>query len=116
MEAPPPFKPQLAARTAAALQHLSLLRGIEQVIAESTATSTGETRPFYDFLESCLRHKAEMVIFEAARAICNMRNVTLRELLPAVTVLQLFLSSSKPVLRFAAVRNINKVRHGASCA
>ena len=83
--------------------------GIGQVIAESTAAPTGETRPFYDFLESCLRHKAEMVIFEAARAICNMRNVTLRELLPAVTVLQLFLSSSKPVLRFAAVRNINKV-------
>ncbi|KAK9828275.1 hypothetical protein WJX74_006878 [Apatococcus lobatus] len=86
-----------------------LVRYVAQVIAESTAAPTGETRPFYDFLESCLRHKAEMVIFEAARAICNMRNVTLRELLPAVTVLQLFLSSSKPVLRFAAVRNINKV-------
>ncbi len=84
--------------------------GMHQVIAESNAAPQGETRPFYDFLESCLRHKAEMVIFEAARAICNMRNVTLRELLPAVTVLQLFLSSSKPVLRFAAVRNINRVR------
>ncbi len=32
-----------------------------------------------------------------------------RELMPAVTVLQLFLSSSKPVLRFAAVRTLNKV-------
>ncbi len=29
--------------------------------------------------------------------------------MPAVTVLQLFLSSSKPVLRFAAVRTLNKV-------
>jgi hypothetical protein len=43
-----------------------------------------------------------MVIFEAARAICNLRDVTARELSPAITVLQLFLSSSKPVLRFAA--------------
>ena len=68
-----------------------------------------EARPFYDFLESCLRHKSEMVIFEAARAICNMREVTTRELTPAVTVLQLFLSSSKPVLRFSAVRTLNKV-------
>ncbi|KAK6120957.1 hypothetical protein DH2020_045297 [Rehmannia glutinosa] len=31
------------------------------------------------------------------------------ELTPAITVLQLFLSSSKPVLRFAAVRTLNKV-------
>eukprot|EP00198_Chlamydomonas_reinhardtii_P001857 XP_001691193.1 gamma-cop [Chlamydomonas reinhardtii] len=66
-------------------------------------------RPFYEFLESCLRHKAEVVIFEAARAICNLRDVTARELTPAITVLQLFLSSSKPVLRFAAVRTLNKV-------
>ena len=41
-----------------------------------------------------------------------MRDVTTRELTPAVTVLQLFLSSSKPVLRFAAVRTLNKVRAG----
>eukprot|EP00887_Chlorella_sp_A99_P007682 scaffold20.g7682.t1 len=86
-----------------------LVRYVAQVMAESSAPVPGEARPFYDFLESCLRHKAEMVIFEAARAICNMRDVTSRELTPAVTVLQLFLSSSKPVLRFAAVRTLNKV-------
>lgn len=50
-----------------------------------------------------------MVTFEAARAITEMNEVTLRELTPAITVLQLFLSSSKPVLRFAAVRMLNKV-------
>ncbi len=50
-----------------------------------------------------------MVIFEAARAICSLRDVSVRELTPAITVLQLFLSSSKPVLRFAAVRTLNKV-------
>lgn len=59
-----------------------------------------------------------MVIFEAAKAITELSNVTTRELTPAITVLQLFLSSSKPVLRFAAVRTLNKVsalmlvRHG----
>lgn len=57
-----------------------------------------------------------MVIFEAARAICNMREVSTRELTPAVTVLQLFLSSSKPVLRFAAVRTLNKVRMCKCCS
>jgi coatomer protein complex subunit gamma len=79
------------------------------VIAESQPGVGTELRPFYGFLEGCLRHKSEVVIFEAARAICNMRDVTTRELTPAVTVLQLFLSSSKPVLRFAAVRTLNKV-------
>lgn len=78
-----------------------------QVIRES-GTQTGE-RPFYDFLEASLRQKAEMVIFEAARAITELNGVTSRELTPAITVLQLFLSSSKPVLRFAAVRTLNKV-------
>ncbi|GAB4819163.1 hypothetical protein N2152v2_006209 [Parachlorella kessleri] len=86
-----------------------LVRYVAQVIADSQPGSGGEQRPFYDFLEGCLRHKSEMVIFEAARAICNLRDVSVRELTPAVTVLQLFLSSSKPVLRFAAVRTLNKV-------
>ncbi|XP_011048655.1 PREDICTED: coatomer subunit gamma-like isoform X1 [Populus euphratica] len=85
-----------------------LIRYVSQVICESANTQTGD-RPFYDFLESCLRHKAEMVIFEAARAITELSGVTNRELTPAITVLQLFLSSSKPVLRFAAVRTLNKV-------
>ncbi|RVW16858.1 Coatomer subunit gamma-2 [Vitis vinifera] len=86
-----------------------LIRYTSQVIRESgTNTQTGD-RPFYDFLEGCLRHKAEMVIFEAARAITELSGVTSRELTPAITVLQLFLSSSKPVLRFAAVRTLNKV-------
>lgn len=84
-------------------------RYVAQVIAESTATGSGQ-RPFYDFLESCLRHKAELVIFEAARAIVAMPEVTARELAPAITVLQLFLTSSKPVLRFASVRTLNKAR------
>ena len=49
-----------------------------QVIAESGSPGGSEPRPYYDFLEGCLRHKSEMVIFEAARAICNMKDVTSR--------------------------------------
>jgi len=65
--------------------------------------------PYFDFVESCLRHKSEMVIYEAAHAIVNMKKTTSRELAPAVSVLQLFCSSPKPTLRFAAVRTLNKV-------
>jgi len=63
----------------------------------------------FDFIESCLRHKSEMVVYEAARAIVNCKLTTQRELSPAVSVLQLFLSSPKPSLRFAAVRTLNQV-------
>ncbi|TYH94255.1 hypothetical protein ES332_A12G029000v1 [Gossypium tomentosum] len=86
-----------------------LIRYTSQVIRESASNTQTGDRPFYDFLEGCLRHKAEMVIFEAARAITELNGVTSRELTPAITVLQLFLSSTKPVLRFAAVRTLNKV-------
>ncbi|KAL9269538.1 Coatomer subunit gamma-like protein [Drosera capensis] len=80
-----------------------------EVIRESGTNIQAGDRPFYDFLEGCLRHKAEMVIFEAAGVITELSGVTSRELTPAITVLQLFLSSSKPVLRFAAVRTLSKV-------
>ncbi len=69
----------------------------------------GDQRAFFDYLESCLRHKSEVVIYEAARAICELPDVKTRELTPAITVLQLFLSSPKPTLRFAAVRTLSRV-------
>lgn len=64
---------------------------------------------YFSYLETCLRHKSDMVIYEAARAICTLKGITSREIGPAVTALQLFLSSPKPALRFAAVRTLNKV-------
>lgn len=50
-----------------------------------------------------------MVIFEAARAITELTNVTSLESTPPVIALQLFSSSYKPGLRFAAVQAFNKV-------
>ncbi|XP_066220333.1 coatomer subunit gamma-2 [Saccopteryx leptura] len=69
----------------------------------------GHESPLFDFIESCLRNKHEMVIYEAASAIIHLPNCTARELAPAVSVLQLFCSSPKPALRYAAVRTLNKV-------
>ncbi|XP_069085422.1 coatomer subunit gamma-2 isoform X2 [Pleurodeles waltl] len=70
---------------------------------------SGHESPLFDFIESCLRNKHEMVIYEAASAIIHLPNCTARELAPAVSVLQLFCSSPKPALRYAAVRTLNKV-------
>lgn len=65
--------------------------------------------PMFTFVESCLRHKSEMVIYEAAHAIVNLKNTNARVLSPAFSILQLFCSSPKATLRFAAVRTLNKV-------
>lgn len=87
-----------------------IIKYVSQVLIDTPAPAEGETRPFYDFLEGCLRHNYnEMVIFEAARTIASLKDVTQRELAPAVQVLQLFLSSSKSILRFAAIRTLNQI-------
>ncbi|VVC44850.1 Hypothetical protein CINCED_3A011042 [Cinara cedri] len=63
----------------------------------------------FEFVESCIRHKSETVVYEAAHAIVHLSGTGARHLAPAVSVLQLFCSSAKPTLRFAAVRTLNKV-------
>jgi coatomer protein complex subunit gamma len=87
--------------------HVLLVKLTAQVIAEDSGSV--DVTSLFEYLESCLRHKSEIVIFEAARAICSLPRVSSRELSPAVNVLQLFLSSPKATLRFAAVRTLNKV-------
>ncbi|KAI8884905.1 Coatomer, gamma subunit [Backusella circina FSU 941] len=67
----------------------------------------GSTKRIYELLEGYLRHKSDMVNLEAARAICEMKDASAKELYPAITVLQLFLSSPKPTLKFAAIRILN---------
>ncbi len=55
-------------------------------------------------LDEWLRHKSEMVNFEAAKAICDLRDVTDAEVSQAVHVLQMFLTSPRAVTKFAALR------------
>jgi coatomer subunit gamma len=61
-------------------------------------------KPMMQMLDSWLRHKSEMVNFEAAKAICNMPDVTDAEAAQAIHVLQLFLTSPRAVTKFAAIR------------
>lgn len=71
--------------------------------------SAANTKNAYQFLENCLRHRNEMVIFEAAKAICNLPNVTSNDLNPAITVLKLYLSSLKPSLRYASMKILSEI-------
>ncbi|CAH0712927.1 unnamed protein product, partial [Brenthis ino] len=65
-------------------------------------------QPYIEFIECCLRHKSEMVIYEAAHAIVNLRK-SARDLAPAVSVLQLFCGSSKATLRLAGARTLARL-------
>lgn len=62
-----------------------------------------------DLIEGWLRHKSDMVNYEAARVLCEMRGLTTAELSRPIAVLQLFLSSSKSTLKFAAIRTLAKL-------
>ncbi|KAI4147793.1 MAG: hypothetical protein LQ340_005385 [Diploschistes diacapsis] len=66
-------------------------------------------KPMLQLLDGWLRHKSEMVNFEAAKAICNMHDITDDEMIQATHTLQGFLSSPRAVTKFAAVRILHSV-------
>ncbi|CCF51265.1 hypothetical protein NDA11_001790 [Ustilago hordei] len=65
--------------------------------------------PMMELLEGWLRHKSDMVNYEAARVICEMKGVSTQDLYRPIAVLQLFLSSPKSTLKFAAIRTLAKL-------
>lgn len=66
-------------------------------------------KPMMQLLDGWLRHKSEMVNFEAAKAICNLRDVSDSEITQAIHTLQLFLTSPRAVTKFAAIRILHNV-------
>ena len=98
------------------LATISLIRYTSKLMhdeaRENSGVSDGSSelaRAGYSFLEGSLRHRNEMVIYEAARAICNLPGVEPQDLAPGVTVLQLFLSSPRPTVRYAAMKTLSEV-------
>lgn len=82
-----------------------LIRLAAQLVEDDDSEGS---QPYIEFIECCLRHKSEMVIYEAAHAIVNLRK-TARDLAPAVSVLQLFCGSSKAALRLAGARTLARL-------
>lgn len=75
-----------------------------RLAAKLAEEDQGLRKPMMQMLDGWLRHKHEMVNFEAAKAICEMRDVSDAEASQAVHVLQLFLSSPRAITKFAAIR------------
>lgn len=75
-------------------------------------TSLLKVKPSNELLQiltDALHDKNFMVMYEAARSICSLPNLTPVQVAPAVSVLQEFLTSPIPTQRFAAVRTLSKV-------
>jgi coatomer protein complex subunit gamma len=75
-----------------------------RLAAKLAEEDPGLRKPINQLLHDWLRHKSEMVNFEAAKAFCNMRDVSDKEVADTIHVLQLFLTSPRAVTKFAAVR------------
>jgi len=95
-----------------------LIRISARVLKSERGEAVMEKR-LMDYLDGCLRHKSEMVMFEAAKAMCELAAVDEAgsggttvfgyDMIPAITVHQIFLNSPTPVIRFASIRQLNKL-------
>ncbi|CAD0109666.1 unnamed protein product [Aureobasidium uvarum] len=79
---------------------LMLVRLAAKLIEEDP----GLRAPMMKLLDGWLRDKSELVNIEAAKAICEVGDLTDNEVMQAVHVLQLFLTSPRSVTKFAAIR------------
>ena len=84
-----------------------LIRYTSRIMKEDI--SAKESQEAYRFLSSCLKERDEIVLFEAARAICNLPGATSDDVKPAISSLGMFLTSPKAVYRFSAVRTLSQV-------
>lgn len=87
--------------------HVLLLRLSESVLNRGQPDDIHQAIRTY--IEGQLRNKDEMVCYEAARTMCRMTDISAKALGPAVSHLQNFLRSTRPLLKFAAMRTLNDV-------
>ena len=82
-----------------------LIRMCKEILLEDFTNN----QEIYKFVQTSLRHGSESVVFEAAKTICSIPNLTAQDMGQVVLVLQLYLSFHRPVLKFAALRLLNKM-------
>jgi coatomer protein complex subunit gamma len=66
-------------------------------------------KPMLQLLDGWLCHKSEMVNFEAAKAVCDMHDITEAEMAEAIQALQRYLTSPRSITKFTAVRILHRI-------
>jgi len=97
-----PMAMVLLVRFTAKMIHDEYVDGKE--ITQSHLSRTG-----LQYLERSLRHKSDIVVYEAAKSICGLPGIEPHKLNDAVTALQISLSSPKPAVRYASVKTLAAV-------
>lgn len=92
-----------------------LIRMVAQLVEDDESEAS---QPYIRFIQTCLGHKSEMILYEAAHAILNLKKTPRDLASSAVSVLQLFCGSSKACLRLAGVRALARltVKHPTAVA
>ena len=75
-----------------------------RLAAKLAEEDPGLRKPMVQLLDGWLRDKSEIVNIEAAKAICEIPDLSDAEATQAIHVLQLFLTSPRAVTKFAAIR------------
>lgn len=94
-----------AGATKSPAANVMLVRLAAQLAEEDPSLRT----PMMKLLTQWLNNKVDMVSFEAAKAICEMRDVTDAEVTQAVHILQMFLTSPRAVTKFTAIRILHNI-------
>ncbi|KAJ2773551.1 coatomer subunit gamma [Coemansia nantahalensis] len=85
------------------MAHVLLIRYAVEVMEGDPSRAS----QLHELLKEWVRHRSDMVSLEAARAMCQLPGLNSKQLTPAVNALQVFLSSPRPTVRFAAIRTLN---------
>ncbi|KAF3901791.1 hypothetical protein AA313_de0204826 [Arthrobotrys entomopaga] len=100
---------QFGSQNASAIKSPAATMMLVRLAGKIAIEDSNLRKPMAQLLEGWLRHKSEMVNFEAAKVICELPDVTDAEIAPAVHVLQLFLTSPRAVTKFAAIRILHHI-------
>jgi len=92
------------------LAHTLLIKYSMRILRMEGNMATERSKAILQYLVSSLKFRNDMVVLEAAKAICSLRELG-KELSSAIEALRNFLSSNKPVKRFAAIRILNDIAH-----
>lgn len=88
-----------------------------RIMADFINNSENEdTKVYRDYIRSCLNNRVDMIGYEAANALVNLKckDNESRDRRSAMAHLRNYLTSSRPALRFASVRSLNELAESDS--
>ena len=90
------------------LATLQIIRFVKQILNKEELDSNTE-KALVDFLNREVLSCEDMVVIEACKALCELKNISNQELSNAISSLSVFLMSNSSVNKFAALKILNKV-------